>query len=129
MALTDTWYQDKFKKKVKKGFAGFPVATVAYYGPDDQRATKVAVGIVPSEGADAVALERWFSEGIDVRKSAEVLKEILDFIAGHDAKSVVVAAGILGCPHEEGTDYPEEQVCPSRTFWSNRDRFEGKVIQ
>jgi len=36
-------------KKAKKGFQGYPVATVAYYGPDNKTAIKVAVGIVQSK--------------------------------------------------------------------------------
>ena len=28
-------------KRAKKGFRGFPVATIALYGPDDTRATKL----------------------------------------------------------------------------------------
>src|SRR5258706_1030363 len=33
-------------KRARKGFRGYPVATIAFYGPDDRHATKVAVGIV-----------------------------------------------------------------------------------
>src|SRR5262249_36945765 len=40
-----------------------PVATVALYGPDDTRATKLTVGIVPAEDADVADLRRWFSKG------------------------------------------------------------------
>jgi len=36
-----------------------------FYGPDDTRASKVAVGIVASEGAGADPLERWFAEDED----------------------------------------------------------------
>jgi hypothetical protein len=32
-------------KKARRGMRGYPLGTVAYYGPDDRRATKVAVGI------------------------------------------------------------------------------------
>jgi hypothetical protein len=35
-----------------KGFQGYPVATVAYYGPDSSKATKVVVSIIRWEGAD-----------------------------------------------------------------------------
>ena len=128
MPLKETWYQDKFRKKVKKGFAGYPVATIAYYGPDDQKASKVAVGIIETEGGEAALLERWHSESRDVRSNPEILKEVLDFISRNSVKSVVVADGILGCPHEEGTDYPEGEKCPSCTFWENRDRFTGNVV-
>jgi hypothetical protein len=40
---------------------------VAFYGPDDQHATKVAVGIVRAEGAEADPVERWLSEQADAR--------------------------------------------------------------
>jgi hypothetical protein len=33
-------------KKAKHGSRGYPLATVMFYGPDDQTATKVAVGII-----------------------------------------------------------------------------------
>jgi hypothetical protein len=42
------------EKQAHRGFRGYPVATVAFYGPDDQVATKAAVGIVPAEGAEAI---------------------------------------------------------------------------
>ena len=40
---------------------GYPVGTIAFYGPDDQRASKVAVSVIPVEGAEPI-LHRWFSE-------------------------------------------------------------------
>ena len=36
----------KLKKLSNKGFRGYPIATVAYYGPDDKHATKIAVGTI-----------------------------------------------------------------------------------
>ena len=38
------------RKKANRGFRGYPVATMAFYGPDDEVASKVAVGILPSDG-------------------------------------------------------------------------------
>ena len=35
----------RLTKKAKKGFRGFPVATVAFYGPDDRRASKPTLSI------------------------------------------------------------------------------------
>ena len=34
----------RLSKKAKKGFRGWPVATVALYGPDDSTATKLTHG-------------------------------------------------------------------------------------
>jgi hypothetical protein len=42
-------------KWANRGFRGYPVA---FYGPDDRRASKVAVGILPKDGAEASDLER-----------------------------------------------------------------------
>ena len=43
--------QDRFlkrlRKKARKGMRGWPAATIAFYGPDLVRASKVAVGILP----------------------------------------------------------------------------------
>ncbi len=105
------------------------MATVAFYGPTAKVATKVAVGIVPFEGGEADPLERWWSEGEDVRQSADIGREILAFLEKHDAKSVVLSDGIIGCPHEEGKDYPEGQVCPECPYWADRDRWTGDRIQ
>ena len=39
-------------KKSKRGMRGWPVATIAFYGPDASRATKVVVSIIPTEGLE-----------------------------------------------------------------------------
>lgn len=116
------------RKRAKKGFRGYPIATVAFYGPNDKVATKIAVGIVLSEGADPEAMKRWRSEGQDIKSDPTVGPEIIDFIDSHGAKSVVMADRIIGCPHEEGIDYPEGQQCAECPFWAGRDRWTGEVI-
>jgi len=115
------------EKQSRRGFRGYPVATVAFYGPDDQRATKIAVGIVPAEGAEAHPLQRWFSENTDVRSDPEIARQIGDFIDTHQAVSVALVDRIIGCPHEERIDYPEGTACPQCPFWANRDRWSGKA--
>ena len=111
-------------KRAKKGFRGYPVATIAFYGPDDTRATKLAVSIVPAENADVADLRRWFSEGADIRNDADVAEEALAFINAAEARSVIMADRIIGCPHEEGIDY-EGSTCPACPFWAGRDRWTG----
>ena len=75
-------------KKSNRGFRGYPVATVAFYGPDDRRASKVAVGLISAEGAEAAHLERWFSDTDDVRDDSAIAVAILEFIEMHRAKTV-----------------------------------------
>jgi hypothetical protein len=117
------------RKKAKRGFRGYPVATVALYGPDDQVATKVAVGIVEREGADVSTLERWFSEDADIRVDPAVESAVIEFITQHGAETVVLADAIMGCPHEETIDYPEGTSCPQCPFWAGRDRWTKERIQ
>jgi hypothetical protein len=90
-------------------------------------ATKLAVGIVPSEDADATELRRWFSQGTDIRGDARVAEEVLAFIETAGAKTVVMTDGIIGCPHEEGIDY-EGATCPVCPFWAGRDRWSGRRL-
>lgn len=116
-------------RKARRGFRGYPVATIALYGPDDKLATKVAVAIVMEQDAKPAVLNRWFSQGQDVRSDVVISSEVLQFIKDHGAKSVVLTDRIIGCPHEEGVDYPEGAACPQCPFWAHRDRCSGEPIQ
>ena len=117
----------RLSKKVRRGFRGYPVATIAFYGPDAGRASKVAVGIVMTEGEEVADLRRWTSVDRDVRRDAAIAASILEFIAKFEVRTVVMTDRIIGCPHEEGIDY-EGSVCPRCEFWANRDRWIGEVI-
>jgi hypothetical protein len=123
--------KDRFLKrlrtKAKKGMRGWPVATIAFYGPNLSQATKVAVAIVPSETAEPREVRDWKVESGDVRVDPTIAQEILDFIAGYSVLSVVMTDGIIGCPHQEGVDY-EGEWCPVCEFWRGRDRFTGQRI-
>jgi hypothetical protein len=116
------------RKKADRGFCGYPLATLAFYGPDDKVATKVAVGIILAED-QAAFLERWFSATRDVRNDHDVNEQIVKFVRAHGVKSVVMANRIIGCPHEEGIDYPEGSTCPHCPFWANRNRWSGEAVQ
>ncbi|WP_293931589.1 hypothetical protein [Iodobacter sp.] len=128
MSLKATWYQDKLKKKAKRGFNGYPIATVTFYGPNNQLANKIAVGIIVEEEGEVTALQKWFADDGDIRKDAKAMTEMLAFIAQHSVMSVISPERILGCPHEEGTDYPVGEACPKCAYWANRDRFTGQLI-
>ena len=113
--------QDKFlkrlRKKAKKGMRGWPVATIAFYGPNLSQATKVAVGIVPLKNAEPLEMSDWQVTDGDVRGDAKIALEILEFIESHGVLSVVMTDGIIGCPHQQGIDY-EGQWCPVCEFLS-----------
>jgi hypothetical protein len=116
------------KKRSRRGFRGYPAASIAFYGPDDQRASKVAVGIRLAEGAEPT-MGRWFTEEGDARTDPAIGATILRFIQDHGIKSVMMTDRIIGCPHEEGIDYPDGHVCPQRPFWAHRNRWTGEIEQ
>jgi hypothetical protein len=116
-------------KKARRGFRGYPVATITFYGPTADRASKVAVGIVLAEGAEVSRLERWLTDETDARTDARVGAEVLSLVQAQAVKTVVVTDGIFGCPHEEGIDYPAGESCPRCPYWAGRDRFTGERTQ
>jgi hypothetical protein len=120
-------FQKRLRKKAKRGMRGYPVATIAFYGPDLSRASKAAVGIIACEGAEP-EMRAWLLETGDVRRDPAIAEEILGFIEEHGAVSVAMTDGIFGCPHQEGIDY-EGEWCPVCEFWRGRDRFTGELIQ
>ena len=115
---------------LRPAFRGYPVATVAFYGPNDKLATKVVVSVILTESNEPDVLHRWFSEGdLDVRYDSAIGEQILAFLKPYAPRSTVVTDGIIGCPHEEGTDYPAGASCPQCPYWAGRDRFTHERIQ
>ena len=115
-----------YQKKAKKGFRGYPAATVALYGPTDKLATKIAVGIFSGPDREPDVLERWFSRtgDVDIRRDQAISEQVAAFIRSHKVLSVAATDGVLGCPHEEGIDYPEGSSCPQCPFWAAQDRIQ-----
>ena len=99
-----------------------------HIGPDDQRASKVAVGIVNNEGQAVAELLRCFSETSDVRFDPVINRQIVEFNEAHAVRTVAGVERIIGCPHEEGVDYPQGGVCPACPYWAHRDRWTGETI-
>jgi hypothetical protein len=95
--------------------------------PNLSQATKVAVGIVPSENAEVQELRDWSVDQGDIRADPDIAREILEFLEEHRVLSVAMTDGIIGCPHEEGIDY-EGEWCPVCEFWHGRDRFTGQMV-
>ncbi|HEX9892408.1 MAG TPA: hypothetical protein VGA78_00730 [Gemmatimonadales bacterium] len=122
MGLVDPPYK-RLDKKMRRGVRGHPIATIAFYGPTNELASKVVVSIVPGPDQPATVLKRWFSEGPDIRYDEAIGAMILALLQERGARSVVMTRGVIGCPHEEGVDYPLGEVCPRCPFWKDRDRW------
>lgn len=125
MSLKAQLHREKLRKRLRQGMRGYPVATLAYYGPDNLRASKVAVGIIRAPNSEAEILERMLLAGGDARYDLATIDAIVELLAKHSIKSVVGVDSIIGCPHEEGVDYADGEACPQCPYWAGRDRFAG----
>lgn len=115
------------KKKARIRSSGYPIGTIAYYGPTDKLATKVAVGI-KGRYDKLIEMKRWYTTEDDIRLSAEINEQIVEFLQQHEVHRVAMMDRIIGCPHEQGVDY-EGDFCPDPecTFWQGRDRWTGEL--
>jgi hypothetical protein len=121
--------RDRYNKRLKQGPRGFPAATIAYYGPNDKVATKVVVSLTNDPDSELAEIRRWTSDGADLRDDAASIDRIVQLLDKWRPKSVVSPDRIIGCPHEEGVDYPEGKACPDCPFWRNIDRWTGERIE
>jgi hypothetical protein len=95
----------------------FPIGTLASYGPDDKTTTKIVAGVIKEEGAEPI-IKRWVAT--DVTTNPKVRREIEKFFDKHRVQSVSRSQGNMGCPHEEGADFPEGGDCPFCPFWKGK---------
>jgi hypothetical protein len=102
------------------------MATIACYGPTPQQATKLVASIVPRQGAEPTAHHTWTTLAGDVREDPATRDQVVAFIKAHDVRGTVTAPRLLGCPHQEGLDYPEGEECPRCPAWAGVDRWTGR---
>ena len=71
---------------------GYPIGTVAFYGPDDQRATKVVASILTAENQPPDSLRKWFCEDGDVRNDKAAIEQVAQFLrdAGVRSKELIM---------------------------------------
>ncbi len=99
--------------------AKYPMATIAPYGPDDKTVTKLAVAIFQSpQDTDSIALNRWVAA--DIAASDPIARRMYQFLKAYGVKTVLTATVVVGCPHEEGADFPVGQDCPFCPFWKGK---------
>ena len=94
--MVENRFLKRLSKKARKGLRGWPIATIAFYGPNLSQATKVAVGIVPSENAEVEELRDWKVDRGDIRADSDISRQVVEFIEQHQARSVAVIDGIIG---------------------------------
>lgn len=68
-------------------------------------------------------MQTWTTEQHEIRNDPEIADEVAAFLARHRVKDSISTDRVIGCPHEEGIDYPLGRTCPRCPFWSGIDRF------
>ena len=106
-------YLEHFRKAITQG--ELPIGTIAYYGPDDKTVNKIVAAVLADENTNPI-FKKWTGNGI--AQNAEIASEIGKFFQDQQVTSVVMTEGIIGCPHEEGVDYPIGESCPQCPFWA-----------
>jgi hypothetical protein len=101
-------------------------ATLAYYGPNDQRASKLVAAVFNEGQEEPLDLRRWVSGRSDVRKDEKIGREVMSFLRRHGVNRVAGLGRIIGCPHEEGLDYPEGEKCPFCPFLGQSRPLDGR---
>lgn len=106
------------------------VVTISLYGKNDQVASKLVATTIHMGSKKIKEMKKWYSYAeVDVREIPEVVKELAVFVEKWNPKILSSLDKIIGCPHEEGIDYPENESCQECPFWSYRDRFTGELKQ
>ncbi len=112
--------QDQIKKR-KNQFrllvaenTTYPLATITYHGPSPDQASKIIVGILTAKD-QAPIIREWSGDGI--AEDVQSARDISLFIQEHDVSRVLTSEWVLSCPHEEGVDYPDGELCPFCPEW------------
>lgn len=93
----------------------FPIGTVALYGPNAETTTKIVASVIARDGAEPI-LRRFV--GTRIASNPKVRRQIAEFFEEYRVKSVVATENNLGCPHEEGEDFPIGEDCPFCPYWA-----------
>jgi hypothetical protein len=88
-----TW----LRKFVARGDKGYPVATLAFYGPDDKKASKAVLGVIASKGAEP-QLHKWFGESpeLDLRYDTKLQNAWIEIIRREGVRSLAMMEAIKG---------------------------------
>ena len=87
---------DKAKKRIskllKKGFDGYPLISLEYFGETSDAATKVVISFVEEENAEPQ--KQAFSSNTDARKDEAIQSTLVKVIERSGARTVVEVEGV-----------------------------------
>ena len=113
-------YEEKHRQELRK----YPLGVITCYGFDDTTTTKITATVFAAPDDDAGRARSWM--GSNIVHSPEMQGEVAEFVVTHGVKTVVMSYGNVGCPHEEGLDYPTGEDCPFCPFWEGKQGNRGE---
>jgi hypothetical protein len=106
----------------------YPIGTLGYYGPTNRLATKLVASVIRKPEGKPDPLHRWITQVGDIRDDRTINEQVAAFFKRHRVTEIAHLDRIIGCPHEEGIDYPEGGKCPHCPYWHDRDRFSQELM-
>lgn len=82
----------RIAKKIHRGFKGYPLVSIAYFGETPEQATEVAIQYIEEEGAEPQ--EQRFTSKTDVREDESIQTVLLKIIERANANSVTEVEGV-----------------------------------
>ena len=82
----------RIAKQVKKGFHGYPLVSLEYFGETPDAASEVVISYTEEEGAEPQ--KQTFASGGDAREDETIQSTLLKIIERADAKTVTEIDGI-----------------------------------
>ena len=82
----------RIAKQVKKGFHGYPLVSLEYFGKTPDSASEVVISYIEEEGAEPQ--KQTFASGGDAREDETIQSTLLKIIERADAKTVTEIDGI-----------------------------------
>ncbi|RBP30614.1 hypothetical protein DET50_10728 [Marinobacter pelagius] len=82
----------RIAKQVKKGFHGYPLVSLEYFGKTPDSASEVVISFTEEEGAEPQ--KQRFVSGGDAREDETIQSTLLKIIERADAKTVTEVNGI-----------------------------------
>jgi hypothetical protein len=82
----------RIAKQVKKGFNGYPVVSLAYFGESPDMAKEVVISFIVEEGAEP-QLQKFVCQ-TDAREDETIQSTLVKIIERADAATVTEVAGV-----------------------------------
>ena len=82
----------RIAKQVKKGFHGYPLVSLEYFGKTPDSASEVVISYTEEEGAEPQ--KQTFASGEDAREDETIQSTLVKIIERADAKTVTEVDGI-----------------------------------